>query len=376
MQAKRQDVYIANPALLKGKPKETIGNYVREELGRNPFRKFKLMVPDIYGSFEIARQKWGFARSETELEYSGPSGLLHSVESRDYESEAKLLEAIFRGPTLDRSNCGAYCRYAKIDANAFTEGVSASYWQHIRGQNHSVVADSAVEGRYHIFTRERYAQHYLCIEGGNVAYSYGHREAPDMAFIKRLIEAYEYVRNLGNFDPQHCPIIELQTGEDGAVWFLQYHRTRDFKPASFRLERQPEEGESAVHWVRGATDTEKQLFKVLLFHGNLDSMFNVICPMGENWMHDGRNLPHYYESTMAGRRRLQIIPSDLMFICTHQEISRLIKPEITVLAARSNLVSDDDYARLWHDAYNGKQDQFILLEVSSDGRQAYTKRVG
>jgi len=372
MQQKRQDVYIANPALLRGKPKETIGKYVKGQLIANPFRNFKLLVPDIYKSFEAAKRNGGFGRSEIPLEYDGPSGLLHSDEVRPYESEANLFEAILRGPTLDRGNYGAYCRYAGIDSGEFRKSVSISYWQHISGKNHSVVADSAVEGRYHIFTRAKYAQHYVCVDGGKAIYSYGLGNNADIGVAMRLIDAYEYVRNLGNFDPTHCPIVELQMTDDGTVWFLQYHRTRDFKPATFRLERPPEKGEVAANWVRGATDTEKQLFKVLLFHGDFERE-KTLCPIGENWMHNGKNLSHYYESTMAGRRRLQIIPSDLSVICTHQEISRLIKPEITALAW---VVSDDESASIWRNAYRTKMDGTILLQVSSDGRRFYAKRVG
>jgi len=105
-------------------------------------------------------------------------------------------------------------------------------------------------------------------------------------------------------------------------------------------------------------------------------MFGTVCPMGENWLHDGRNLPHYYESTMAGRRRLQIIPSDLSFVCTHQEISRLLKPEITVLGTSPCLVSGEEYASFRRKAYATKEDQHILLEASSDGRRFYAKRAG
>ena len=374
MHAKRQDVYIANPALLKGKPKETIGNYVREELERNPFRKFKLMVPDIYGSFAAAKEAGGaFVRSEMAREYSGPSGLLESVEMRRIKSEADVVDTIMRGTAGKYRNANAYCKYMKVPWDDFKSEVSASYWELIWGKNHTVVADSAVEGRYHIFTRAGNAKHYMCVDNGKISHEYG---GADLEIAMRLIDAYEYVRNLGNFDPQHCPIIELQTGEDGAVWFLQYHRTRDFKPASFALERQPDENETVARWVRGATDFEKQEFKVLLFYGDLERMFNAPCPEGENWMHSGRNLPIYYESLMAGRRRLQLIPADMSFVCTHTEISRLIKPEITALIGGPKLLKENEYKDLWHQAYITKQDQFITLQVSSDGRKMYTNRVG
>ena len=128
--------------------------------------------------------------------------------------------------------------------------------------------------------------------------------------------------------------------------------------------------------MRGATGTEKQEFGVRLFYGNYKRMWNTLCPMNEGWMHDGRNLPTYYESMMAGRRGLQLIPTDMSFVCTHKEISCLIKPEISALIAGSRLVSPEEYKRKWGQAWETKTDQFIIVQVSSDGRKLYAKRVG
>jgi hypothetical protein len=373
MQAKRQDVYIANPALLNGKPKETIGNYIREKLEKNPFPGFRLMVPDIYKTFGMAKKNDGFGRSEIKHEYAGPSGLLHSVPVWHYGSEEELMKAIFLGPAIKEAYFENYCRYKHLGKEKFRKEVSVSYWQYIYGKNHTVVADSAVEGRYHIFTGKKNDSHYVCIDNGKVIHSFG---SIDLGLAKRLIDAYEYVRNLGNFDPQHCPIMELQTTDDGTVWFLQYHRARDFKKAAFTLERKPDKDEVVASWVRGATGTEKQEFGVRLFYGNYKRMWNTLCPMNEGWMHDGRNLPTYYESMMAGRRGLQLIPTDMSFVCTHQEISCLIKPEISALIAGSRLVSPEEYKRKWGQAWETKTDQFIIVQVSSDGRKLYAKRVG
>jgi hypothetical protein len=71
--------------------------------------------------------------------------------------------------------------------------------------------------------------------------------------LRRIIEMYEKIRNLDKFDPQHCPILEIQTDTENNDYFLQYHRTNNFKKSDFTLTRDIEEGEFLANYVRGST---------------------------------------------------------------------------------------------------------------------------
>jgi hypothetical protein len=73
--------------------------------------------------------------------------------------------------------------------------------------------------------------------------------------IARLIAEYEQIRVLPRFSQRQCPIMEMQLGDDGAIWFLQYHKARPLRPLTDRLDATDypvEEGWLKAQAVRGA----------------------------------------------------------------------------------------------------------------------------
>ena len=62
-----------------------------------------------------------------------------------------------------------YCELLGLDVDKFTEGISYSYWEKIGGLNRSIVADSAIPERYHVFTIEGYNYHnYAIVDNGKI----------------------------------------------------------------------------------------------------------------------------------------------------------------------------------------------------------------
>ena len=89
-----------------------------------------------------------------------------------------------------------------------------------------------------------------------------------------MIKFYECIRQTDDFDPNHCPIVEFQTVE-GLNYFLQYHRTRDFSPSEWVLERDPEPGEEEVQFVRGVTSPDGLVLDTTLHYGAKLSLMDV-----------------------------------------------------------------------------------------------------
>ena len=149
--------------------------------------------------------------------------------------------------------------YWEKNLEQFRAETSFSLWEDIPGYCRTVVADSAIAGRHHIMT-VKYGESghvsYTIVEDGIIHTNFG-SELPDELTkgIKSLVETYEQIRNLPNFDPNHCPIMEFKTWRE-RDYFLQYHRTRNFEPTTFTLDREPKNGEIEVLFVRGATMPE------------------------------------------------------------------------------------------------------------------------
>jgi hypothetical protein len=149
-----------------------------------------------------------------------------------------------------------YAELTGMPAESIRKEARFSYWEMAPGHNRSVIADSAVPGRYHLFTDGEYAM----VENGQLVnlYNDSHPAVADLSWYEDLpgiLSMYERIRHLGLFDPKHCPVIELQSDGHHHV-ALQYHRSRDLQQAGFRLDRPLEEGEVQATFVRGVTPPE------------------------------------------------------------------------------------------------------------------------
>lgn len=221
-------------------------------------------------------------RSEHPDEYAGPSGVFDSIviepsgitlqeglpdlvkaRMEIQESFQDVTEESLPGLFKQASNTERVERYTRIverDKDDYLAELSYSYWEMVPGANVTITADNALKGRYHItvqsdsFSRGTgyfiYDNHEVTAHGGVDV------EGQVSKYLLDVVSMYELIRNTEGFDPNHCPLIEIQVDEDGEPYFLQTHRGVDFKERQFILDRPPEEGEVEVEFVKGATPPE------------------------------------------------------------------------------------------------------------------------
>ncbi len=374
------DYYLEDPTRLQGQPKRTIADYV----GQNG-----ILVPRRFDSLEeaTASGKEVLLRSEHPQDYAGVSGLLDSFDLNkvwvfkdlSFTAQSKYtLEEIKNGYfDFQEKSSGIpkfkeYCRYMKKNEEILKAEVSFSLWEKIPGFNRIVVADSAVQDRYHIMTSNslEFFRNYTIVENGKIIKQFI-AFLPDTLRegINNLLETYEAVRNLDRFDPHHCPIMEFQTWR-GRNYFLQYHRTRDFTPTQFTLERETKEDENEVPFVRGATPPEGLHCKVTLYYAN--AITGDFDPNDEDGSYD----LHWYDmwkELRVRQRKVQMINTDNIdfllegVVINHYRRSNLFKPQVSII---------HDIKELLHDYKNYKKkgkNTFLHLQIISDGRRAFVK---
>lgn len=256
------DRFLENPPK---QPKKTIVEYMGG--GGNIFSSFD----EAKSYLESCPNTVIIVRSEHPQEYAGASGLLKSYTftKREFDNISSQQEFEEKLKARSREDVEYYCQLTKQDFNEFYSKISYSYWKKIHGVNRSIVADSAIQNRYHIFTNQSDPSAfppYLIIENGKIinVNSNDHNQSEVEKLAIQFINFYEEKRNLQCFVRSHCPIIEFQTDIQGQLHPLQYHRTRNFSPAEFTLDRDLEEGEIEATFVRGATKPEGEVFNVLL----------------------------------------------------------------------------------------------------------------
>lgn len=297
----RPDFYLANPP---SQPKAEIADYVEQNW---------ILVPRRFKTLKEALASWKnfIIRSEHPEEYNWASGLLESFEFNiDYlkwlsdkdideikgidieklktdiilkrnwwlqrrdelllkryiyfyineltDNEIKELLIVFSYRIIKR-----YCEFLWKNIDDFIKWISFSYWELLDGYNRSIIADSSVKWRYHIFTHKEESHYRNYVVWDNWVLLINWRPTREntrlneelSSWLLDVIEFYEQVRNLENFNPNHCPIVEFQTFE-WQNYFLQYHRTRNFENADFILDRPLEEWEIEAEFVRGVTPQE------------------------------------------------------------------------------------------------------------------------
>jgi hypothetical protein len=398
------DFYLENPERLNGQPKRTIADYVEQN---------GVLVPRRFDSLAEARKSHRpiLLRSEHPQEYDGVSGLLDSFSlSRkfsDYNNRNKKTRKKFspRGMTsiddiaqsylnFKSKNRGCplfiqYCALLEIEVDDFRKEVSLSIWERLGGLNRTVVADTAIKGRYHILTNngkhgEDWLVNYVMIEDGKVVTEHV-KPLPDeqRALLPNLVEIYEKVRDLSNFDSNHCPIMEFQT-VDNKHYFLQYHRTRDFSEAEFVLDREAKKGEVEASFVRGATPAEGMVVNTTLLDGDWNSGKDYIdhsLPIGEEGSFDFHYLSIKSE-ILVRNRKLQVIEKGhvshlfLELGIDHEQKSKIFKPQVSIVTEKRALRQDEkELEELFEKAHETGEDQKVPIYVISDGRRAFVSRI-
>jgi len=218
------------------------------------------------------------------------------------------------------------CKIIGVDFPTFLSEVSSTYWKVIEGRKVTVVADSVVPGRYHIFG-DGYEASYARVENNRIdrKLSSFTKIFPD---VPRIISAYEDARRVFCDGEAHALIVEQVAAPKG-VYFLQATPGLDFSPADFRVDWPLRKGEMTVPFVRGRTDSAQYVEQELA----LDS--------------DKRNLKPGSASSQIGTGGLTNILSRMLSLyisfevaihpsipngAGHDVISYLFKPKISMMA--------------------------------------------
>lgn len=362
------DYYLENPATLLGKPKATIADYVK----RNG-----ILVPRRFATLDdaLASGVLIIARSEHPQDYDGASGLLQSptIKPGHKINEEQVMGKILNGGI----NIKRYCELMGANESQFVSEVSASFWEKLPGANISLAADSSVSGRYHIFVFNKMGNEWRYVD---FEYNPHKKSLPKRALmtLTGAVKLYETVRKLENFDENHCPIMELQYYK-GNLFFLQYHRTRDFKESEFKLDRSPKTGEFEAIFTRGGTpSTGLTIETVVAYAPDVDKTIAWRLQDEEGSMDfHGNNV---FAEIMTKSRILQIghLKPDDASCPGHLTLSQILKPEIYIALdfdSFFDMVHIDEIRTMQKTAGQTGENMSISLQIVSDGRKSYVKRV-
>lgn len=406
----RKDRFLENPP---SKPKEEIADMLAASLRTLVPRRFK----NLANVLEAVRQGYEIViRSEHLKEYAGAAGLLASytlsaekmakgkqfcaekgseidwnyfyenftslnvrthVENKIFGSiettDQKTFEENLKKMSLP--DVRHYCELLGLDVDEFYKGISYSYWEKIGGLNRSIIADSAVIGRYHILSKNTDGacfHNYCIVDSGQIVFDKPNPLTGELKNgLEEVIAFYERIRNAEGFNPAHCPLIEFQTHE-ARNYFLQYHRTRDMDPCAWRLKRGLEENEFKAAFVRGATPPEGIILDVTMYY-----------PRGGYTVQDAEDGSfdfHYdriFSEIMSRRRILNFNTLDLLklvhsCVVDHLPKSKLFNPKISISIPYGNLPQGLIKKLLKQTRETGNPAR-VKTRVVSDGREAYVK---
>jgi hypothetical protein len=346
------DYYLQDKSRLEGQPKRAIAEYAEQN---------GILVPRRFDSLAEARDshKPILLRSEHPQEYDGISGLLDSLSLsnspvRDSQDTEEVKQKYFEkeekadGIPLYKQ----FCKSLGLNEEEFRKQTSFSIWECLEGLNRAVIADSSIPNRYHIMTLphrddiDNWFCNYAIVDNGELTKDLIMPLPEELKEgLRDLIETYEQIRHLERFDSNNCPIMEFQTYK-GKNYFLQYHRTRDFLPVDFILDRDLKEGEIEVPFVRGATSKEGGTFKTTVYYAG-NWYFNPEDEDGSFDLHHNRIFPEL----QFKKRKLQIINSkDLTneltcLVADHIQKSKLFKPKVSAIFPIELVMKDNEV--LW-----------------------------
>lgn len=267
------DYYLDNPPM---KPKEEIANYIESQ---------GFSVPKRFSWLSDALWSWKpiIIRSEHPVEYYGAAWIHESykvidptevyinkrwrwletpVNIKHYTQQWLEYELIKLEQEFPR-----YAKLAIIPLEEYYWLLSYSYRELVPWYNCSIVADSAILWRYHIFTTwtseyQTWYHNYLIVDNGTIVVNWADKATEDIVWsITNSIDMYEKIRHLPKFNPNHCPILEFQRLED-KIYFLQYHRTRDEDFADFELDLKEFWNKVTAWFVRWKTSKEGNIYTI------------------------------------------------------------------------------------------------------------------
>lgn len=215
----------------------------------------------------------------------------------------------------------------------------ASRWRYKKGVNLTVLRDPAIDGKYYIGARHPGVGELtaLTIEGDledsvNVSWRFPLKQGGQVADksipIRKVIELYEKVRGLPLFDQTQAPQMEIQVGDDGKLYFLQYLKTGLVvnDPGAFSLPSGADVVRTNV--VRGATDPSGEklrLYQTISKDGPSEAMRGqaLVLPVESG---DFGLMPHLV-ATMA---RVAFEHSPLEYYNEHWDSSFISRPGVSI----------------------------------------------
>lgn len=266
-----------------------------------------------------------------------------------------------------------YSNMRSVDPWRFDQETSYSYWEYIPGVNRQIIADSAVEDRYHMLSHGPKSRSYAVVEGGLPRFLSGRNAEEDLTAdcVQRLIETYEAVRSLLGSD--NCLLLEIQSVQETARdYLLQVLYTRSFHPATFSISSEPPDAVTA-DFVRGKTEKDGALCHLRVFTRgtvprktvNVDAAFDF---HGREVL-TGALLPQRKVHCMSSSGGL-----DLHFAkasVRHFNAMQLFFPEATFVVPHSRILNKDELAKMSQDLDLALPVRFVI-----DGTRGYMERLG
>jgi len=265
-----------------------------------------------------------------------------------------------------------------------------SFWQYIEGSNVTVTADSAIDDRYHVLANApakgapRSHSWQITNENGHPTAGIEDDEMLTSEVTAKVIQAYEAIRNMPNFAPEHCPIMELQMDTEGRIWFLQYHRARDFQAARDALnptDFPDNQGWQQVEAVRGAIDSPITLQTALWYpdyYGSRRSRYQL--PEAEDastdWHWD------WALTEVLARRRLGYIAQSSRhniydgLAAAHDRRSKWFKPVVAVACndrGLEKLIPETVKKEVQEAVFRGKILAKVVIDLAADGNNGYIR---
>jgi hypothetical protein len=289
---------------------------------------------------------------------------------------------------------GYYAYLLGGDREAVQRGMSLSYWEYIPGTNVTIVADDAVDGRYHILHMTHKPEDLPTQYGGSIVNEGGEtiRESfpgdlglgigPELG--QALVKQYEQVRNLPRFASEHCPVMEMQVDHQGNTWFLQYHRARDFEApdGSIDINDYPEsDGWQRADAVRGWVDSPVTLNLALWYPENYgDSPLGYDLPLTEDASVDW----HYnmaLTEVLSRRRTAYVEDSDFNGVyqtmaAKHDTRSKWFKPKVAVAIpdkGLNSLLGEGLKQEVLERVHKKKEMVRVVIDLASDGEIGYIR---
>ncbi|MBP7843943.1 MAG: hypothetical protein KA116_03945 [Proteobacteria bacterium] len=381
------------------RPKLQVANYVESQGLRTP-KRFSNLDEALNSGIPF------IVRSESPYEYDGPSGVAQSfvfsandidwaLKSSDgiFSNSAmmtppKILALYFKDQNQSRFESSLlkfsevqrkeFAKLSKISIKKFLQSFTFSYWEYLPGINISIVRDSSIENRYHIFSSSFNYYNYSVVDSGMILFEgplYDqlippqHFNVREIGSIQKLIEFYEGVRSLPAFNKDNAAIVELQAIAPGDFVFLQYHRTRDLNEANFKIDERSliAKGYSKIPFIRGHTGSHGKHLNIYV----LEDPFFLFKKLGTYKCSYEKSVNFVYRELMSRKMDVCFMDNDFeraaqaSHTISHLNRSEIFNPNLCVFLPLCEILSSSR-----NQNFLG-QFQIYRMHLISDGRVAY-----